>query len=559
MNSLLLCVLVYIGFIVAYNTYGKFIGRRLFNINKDAPTPSHEMYDGIDYVPTRKEILFGHHFSSIAGTGPIVGPAIGVIWGWVPALIWVVVGSIVMGAVHDFGALVISTRSRGKSIGEVTNDIVGPTSRILFLLVIFFCLVIVVSIFALIIGILFTMYPSAVFPVWMEIPIAITLGYLVYKRNVNVTLFSIIALIVMYITVVIGTYIPLTMPGIIGGSPLVTWLIILIIYAYIASVLPVQVLLQPRDYINAHELLFAMLLLFLGLAIVRPQIAAPAFVAAPKGAPPIWPFLFITIACGAISGFHSLVSSGTSSKQLANEQHAQFVGYGAMLMEAALATMVIIACTAGLGDIQAWTARYADWATASGLAANLAAFVDGASTFLTALGLGKTLAVTILGVFIVSFAATTLDSATRIQRYIVTELAENFKIKILTNRYVATLFVVLTAFLLAMARPDGGGALVLWPLFGASNQLLAGLTLMVITVYLYKKGKSIVYTAVPMIFMVIMTGWGMIINIINFFKTTNWLLFVVNGFIILFVVWMIIEVVGMVRKVDSGFIKRIDN
>ncbi len=551
MNALLLCILIYVGFILAYHTYGRFLGNKIFNLSKNVVTPAHQINDGIDYVPTRKEILFGHHFTSIAGTGPIVGPAIGVIWGWVPALIWVFVGSIVMGAVHDFGALVISARNRGKSIGEVTKDIVSPTSRILFLLVIFFCLVIVVSIFALIIGILFTMYPSAVFPVWMEIPIAIGLGYLVYRKNLDVLALSIAALIIMYITVFIGTYIPLKMPGIIAGSPLVTWLIILMVYAYIASVLPVQTLLQPRDFINAHQLIAAMALLFLGLAIVHPPISAPAFVSGPKGAPPLWPFLFITIACGAISGFHSLVSSGTSSKQLASETHARFVGYGSMLMEGALATIVIIACTAGIGNLQAWTARYSDWAAASGLAANLSAFVDGASTFLRALGLGKTFAFTILGVFIVSFAATTLDTATRIQRYIVTELAENFNIRFLTRRHTATAFVILTALLLALARPDGGGALILWPLFGASNQLLAGLALMVITVYLYKKGKPIAYTAVPMVFMVIMTGWGMVLNIINFYRNMNWLLFVINGLILVFVAWMIVEVINIVRRSET--------
>lgn len=551
MNALLLCVLVYVGFILAYNTYGRFLGNKIFNLSKNVVTPAHEVNDGIDFVPTKKEILFGHHFASIAGTGPIVGPAIGVIWGWVPALIWVFVGSIVMGAVHDFGALVVSVRNRGKSIGEVTKDIVSPTSRILFLLVIFFCLVIVVSIFALIIGILFTMYPSAVFPVWMEIPIAVVLGYLVYKKNASVTVVSIIALVIMYITIYIGTYVPVTMPGIIAGSPLVTWLIVLMVYAYIASVLPVHTLLQPRDYINAHELIVVMVLLLLGLVIAHPQMSAPAFIPFPKGAPPLWPILFITIACGAISGFHSLVSSGTSSKQLGNEADAQFVGYGSMLMEGALATIVIIACAAGLGNLQAWTARYSDWAAASGLGANLSAFVDGASTFLTALGLGKTFAFTILGVFIVSFAATTLDTATRIQRYIVTELAENFNIRFLTRRYVATAFVILTALLLALARPDGGGALILWPLFGASNQLLAGLALMVITVYLYKKGKSIIYTAIPMVFMVIMTGWGMVLNIINFYKNMNWLLFVINGLILVFVAWMIVEVINIVRRSES--------
>jgi len=385
MNSLILCVLVYVGFIVAYRTYGRFLGAKLFELSKDAITPAHEFDDGMDYAPAKKEILFGHHFTSIAGTGPIVGPAIGVIWGWAPALIWVFVGSIVMGAVHDFGSLVVSIRKKGKSIGEVTGDIVSPTSRLLFLLVIFFTLFIVVSIFAMIIGILFIMYPSLVFPVWMEVPIAIALGYLVYKKKANPTALSIVAVALLYFFVWIGTFIPMNMPGIIAGSPLVTWVVILMVYAYIASVLPVRTLLQPRDYINSHQLLVAMVLLFLGLLIVHPPISAPAFVAAPKGAPSMWPFLFITIACGAISGFHSLVASGTSSKQISNETHARSIGYGGMIMEAALATMVILACTSGLGGAEAWNARYAEWAAASGLGAKVSAFVDGGSTFLTAL------------------------------------------------------------------------------------------------------------------------------------------------------------------------------
>ena len=548
MNSLLLCIIVYFGFIIAYRTYGKFLGSKIFELSKDAITPAREFDDGVDYAPARKDILFGHHFTSIAGTGPIVGPAIGVIWGWAPALIWVIVGSIVMGAVHDFGALVVSIRKQGKSIGEVTGDIVSPTSRLLFLLVIFFTLFIVVSIFAMIIGILFIMYPSLVLPVWAEVPIALALGYLVYKKKANATALSIVAVVILYFFVWVGTFVPFEMPGIIMGSPLVTWVVILMIYAYIASVLPVRTLLQPRDYINSHQLLVAMGLLFLGLVIVHPKIAAPAFVAAPAGAPPVWPFLFITIACGAISGFHSLVASGTSSKQISRETHAHAIGYGGMIMEAALATMVILACTSGLGGVEAWNARYAEWAAASGLGAKVSAFVDGGSTFLIALGLGKTLAVTVLGVFVVSFAATTLDTATRIQRYVVSELATTFGIKALTGRHAATAFAVVTALLLALARPDGKGALALWPLFGASNQLLAGLSLLVITIYLYKRGKPVVFTGIPMVFMVFMTGWAMALNMRNFFRSGNWLLVAINGIIILFVVWMIVEVVNMVRK-----------
>ncbi|KPU26661.1 carbon starvation protein CstA [Caloranaerobacter sp. TR13] len=550
MNSLLLAVLTYFGFIIAYKTYGKFLGRKLFELSNKNKTPSHIINDGVDYVPTRKSILFGHHFTSIAGTGPIVGPAIGVIWGWVPAVLWVFIGSIFMGAVHDLGALVISTRKKGKSLGDVTKDIVSPTSRVLFLLVIFFLLLIVIAIFAMIIGKLFIMYPASVFPVWMEIPIALLMGYLVYKKKMNVKWLSIIAIILMYFTIWIGAvYInDFHIPEIFGLQEILVWVFILLIYAFIASILPVQTLLQPRDYINSHELLVAMALLIIGLVFAHPTISAPAINTAVKGAPPILPFLFITIACGAISGFHSLVSSGTSSKQLNEEEDSLAIGYGGMLLEGVLAILVIIACTAGLGDAAAWTQRYADWASASGLGAKLGAFVDGGANFISHIGINGEFAKTILAVFIVSFAATTLDTATRIQRYVVSELAEGWNIKPIANKTGATLFAVITALLLALAKPGGAGALILWPLFGATNQLLAGLALLVITVYLAKKKKPIVYTLIPMIFMILMTGWGMVYNIIKYASNSDWLLFIIGIIIMVLEIWMIIEAYKAIKK-----------
>lgn len=548
MNSLLLAIITFLGFIVAYNTYGKFLSRKIFEITTGRKTPAVEKNDGVDYVPTKKGILFGHHFTSVAGTGPIVGPAIGVIWGWLPAVIWVVFGSIFMGAVHDFGSLVVSARKEGKSIGELTEEIVSPTSRTLFLLIIFFCVLIVIAVFAMIMGLLFNMFPTSVFPIWLEMPIAITLGWLVYKKNVNVTLVSIAAVVLMYISIWVGTFIPFNMPGLIGGSPLLTWVVILLIYGYIASVLPVHTLLQPRDYINSHELYVAMFLLFIGMIVKHPPIAAPAIQLSPEGAPPIFPFLFITIACGAISGFHSLVSSGTSSKQLKEEKDALLVGYGSMLLEGVLAILVIIACTAGLGPAEAWTSHYANWAAADGLGAKLGAFINGATYFLTPLGISPILAKTILAVFVVSFAGTTIDTATRIQRYVVHELGDCLKIKALSDKHVATSIVVLTAFLLAMASPEGKGAMILWPLFGAANQLLAGLAFLVITVYLAKNGKPLVYTLIPMVFMIGMTGWGMILNMIEFYQNQNWLLLILDIIILGLELWMIVESVNVLNR-----------
>jgi len=564
MNSLILAVLVFAGYLVAYNTYGRFLGRRIFRINPEAPCPSRELQDNVDFIPTDKHVLFGHHFTSIAGLGPIVGPSIAIIWGWVPAVIWVFFGAIFMGAVHDFGSVVISMRHSGRSIGDVASDIINSRVRTLFLVIVFFGLLIVIAIFALIIAILFNMYPQAVIPVWFEVPIAILLGFLVYKKRQNHVVLGIVAVIIMYITVIIGTYVPLTMPALFGLSPLALWVIILLIYAFIASTLPVQILLQPRDYINSHQLIVAMALLSLGVIFAHPQIVAPSLNVSPDGAPPILPFLFVIIACGAISGFHSLVASGTTSKQIDSEKDARFIGYGSMLMEGALSTLVIIAVAAGLGmkltlgdgqiltGAAAFNHHYSDWAAASGLAAKIGAFVTGSANIIESLSIPAKFTVTIMGVFLVSFAATTMDSATRIQRYVITELAQAWNIKPLINRYNSTFAAVLTAFILAFYNGSGNGALTLWPLFGSVNQLLAGLALLVITIYLAKQKIKIYYTAIPMVIMVILTGWAMIINLQDFYLKSNWLLFVIGLAVFALEIWMIIESVLVLKHVKSA-------
>ena len=354
METLLIAVGSFVGFIVAYHTYGKWLANKIFGIDPQAKVPSAELEDGVDFVPTKKEVIFGHHFTSIAGTGPIVGPAIAVFWGWLPALIWVVLGSIFIGAVHDFGALVVSLRNRGQTVGEIAGRLISPRARLLFLLILFAALTVVLAIFGLVIAVIFREYPEAVLSVWIEIPIAILIGYHVYKRGGGLLIPSLVALGVLYLCIYLGVYHFKITPF--GDNAVVIWTLILMGYCFIASILPVWTLLQPRDYINSHQLMLALALLVGGLLVAcwtgQANIleSAPAVAEnLPAGAPPIWPFLFITIACGAVSGFHCLVSSGTSSKQLESEADAQYVGYGAMLLEGALAVIVILACCAGVG------------------------------------------------------------------------------------------------------------------------------------------------------------------------------------------------------------------
>lgn len=558
MDSLILLVVTIVGYILMYRLYGRYISKFIFKINPAAIVPAKEFEDGTDYVPTRKEIIFGHHFTSIAGTGPIVGPAIAIIWGWVPALIWVFVGSAIMGGIHDFGSLIISMRNQGKSISEYTSKYINPRTRLLFFIVVFLELWIVIAIFGMVIAIIFKMYPDSVFPVWSQVFIAVGLGFLIKKDGKRTTLYSLIAVILMYITIRLGSYFSFEMPEIMGIPATGSWTIILLIYAFVASVLPVTTLLQPRDYINAYQLVVAMVLLVGGVIVASftsgLEIIAPAYQAHPAEAPSMWPFLFITIACGAISGFHSLVSSGTSAKQIKNENDTVFVGYGSMLLEGVLATLVIIAVAAGIGlgfntngevltGTAAWTSHYSSWTAAQGLGSKLAAFVSGSANMIASMGLSKEFALSIMGVFVASFAGTTLDSATRIQRYIGTELFSSLKIKAFNNMYVSTLFAVLTAGLLAFSTgANGSGALALWPLFGAVNQTLAALSLIVITLYLRAEAKKYwLFAGIPAIFMSVMTLWATIINQITFIKEASMLLSSVNLIIILIVLVIIYE------------------
>jgi carbon starvation protein len=565
MDALLMMVLVLVGYIVMYRLYGRFIGQKIFAMAKERLVPAKEFEDGVDFVPTKKEVIFGHHYASIAGTGPIVGPAIAVIWGWLPAVIWIFVGSIVIGAVHDFGALILSMRNQGKSISDYTKKYINPRTGLLFFIIVFMELWIFIAILGLVMAVIFAKYPASVFPVFMEIPIAIYLGYLVYKKGKSILGLSILAVITMYVTVVIGVYLPITLPTIAGIPPTGGWTLILLTYAFIASVLPVTTLLQPRDFINSHQLIVAMVLLVGGVVVAalsgQMEIVAPAVQSTPQGAPPMWPFLFITIACGAISGFHALVSSGTTSKQVANENDALVIGYGGMLMEGVLATLVVIAATAGIGmgyqangellsGTAAWTQHYSSWAAAAGLGSKVGAFVDGGANMIATLGVPVAWAVAIMGVFVASFAGTSLDTATRIQRYISTEIFTRFGVSAFRNIYVSTAFAVLTAAVLAFVTgADGKGALKLWPLFGAINQSLAALGLVVMTIYLKSKGGSKwLVSAIPAVFMIIMTMWAAILNQVSYLGGSNMLLIVANSLIILIVAIVAIE--GLIKFVS---------
>ncbi|UCE49595.1 MAG: carbon starvation protein A, partial [Phycisphaerales bacterium] len=565
-DALLLMLVTGVGYLIAYHTYGRFVARKIFKLDKNVSVPSRALRDGIDYVPARKGIIFGHHYTSIAGTGPIVGPAIGIIWGWVPAVLWVFLGSIFMGAVHDMGALVVSLRNEGKSLSEVAAKYINMRVRFIFFAVVFLSLLIVIAIFGVVIATVFTEFPNAVIPVWLQIPIAMALGFAVYKKTANVAIATTIAVIGMYVCIAIGSFAPVTLGSAFGIPSTGLWVIILLIYAWVASTLPVTTLLQPRDYINAWQLFIAMGLLVGGTVVCSlsgnlPLVAPAVNTDLPANVPPIWPFMFVIIACGAISGFHSLVASGTSSKQISTEPDCQFVGYGSMLLEGFLAMLVLICVAAGLGMAlklddgtvltgrAAWLQQYGTWIGAKGLGDKLAPVVIGAANMMGKIGVPETVGITLMGVFIASFAGTTLDTSTRIQRYVVSELATDLRIPWLSNRWAATSFAVLTAAGLAFATgADGKGAMVLWPLFGSANQLLAALALLLVTLYLKRKGgMKFVVTAVPCVIMLVITTWAMVRKELDFINQSKWLLVVISGVIFSLALWMTIEALLTLR------------
>jgi carbon starvation protein len=612
MDVLLIALLSGIGFVVAYHTYGRWLGRRVFALSTAAVCPSEALNDGQDFVPTPKSVVFGHHFTSIAGTGPIVGPAIAIIWGWLPALLWVLVGSIFIGAVHDLGSLVVSLRNRGQTVGDIAGRLLNARVRLLFLLVLLLALTIVLAVFGIVIASVFRQYPSAIFPCVVQVPLAIAIGLWLRRRGASLLMPSLGALALMYLSVIYGDVGALHAINTgMAAWPTWVWVVVLLAYSYLASVLPVWLLLQPRDYINALQLLSALGLVVAGLFVAaiiggapvatldgmtRPtlELVAPVVNWNPSGAPLVVPFLFITVACGAISGFHCLVSSGTSSKQLRRETDAQFVGYGGMVLEGFLAVIVILACAAGLGlgvtlndgrvltGDAAWMSRYGEWRTALG--PMVAAFVDGSANFLGALGISRAIGVALMGVMVASFAATTLDTSCRLQRYVIQELATALAERRLRvgrstgpasasggllalicgpfrGKHGATILAVMLAALLAAVPPPGQpwalatagtGGLILWPLFGATNQLLGGLAFLVISFYLWRRGRAVWFVVVPMVFMLVMPAWAMIAQSFvgdahnpSWISQKRWTLVGIAVATLALEAWMIVEAVRL--------------
>tara|TARA_B100001245_G_scaffold142081_1_gene105891 strand:- start:3333 stop:5009 length:1677 start_codon:yes stop_codon:yes gene_type:complete len=552
MQSLMIVLLGLAGMTLGWFFYSKFIATKIYQLDPNFVTPAHEFNDGVDYHPTNKYVLWGHHFTSVAGAAPIVGPAIAVYWGWVPAVLWVTIGTVFFAGVHDFGALWASARHQGKSIGSLSEAVIGKRTRSLFMVVIFLVLLMVNAVFGVVIAGAFVNTPNAVFPAWSAIVVALIIGQLIH-RNYNLMLLSIVGVFALYGSIYVGSVVPLELPaGILGLSANGNWILILFIYAAIASMLPVWVLLQPRDFINGMQLFVGLILLYGAVVLSLPDISAPAFNhQVGVDAPSLIPLLFVTIACGAVSGFHGIVSSGTSSKQLNKETDARFVGYMASIGEGSLALITIVAVSgvALAATPEIWHQIYEKYGTAGA-----ATFIQGGAQLITnGWGLPVGISTTLLATMVVLFAGTTMDSGVRLQRYIIQEWGDIYGIDLFKKGVIATLIAVFCCLLLAFGAggASGSGGLEIWPLFGSTNQILAGMTLLVISVKLIKMGRPARYTLIPMIFVLITSCWAAILKLIEFWLAANWLLVTIDIVVLVTSFMVILEaasVVGQFRR-----------
>lgn len=539
MNSLIIGTIAIILFILGYRIYGLKI-EKLWAVDPGRRTPALEKYDGCDYVPAKHwTILFGHHFASIAGAGPIIGPVIAVaIWGWGPALVWIVLGSILLGGVHDFSSLMASLRHNGRSIADVAHSVISYRAKMIFATFLWLSLVLIVAVFAAVGGKTLAVKPQIVIPTFGLILVAILVGLMIYKWKINQVFSTFIGLLLLFGLIVLGYYFPIT----IGANADRNWTMILLVYAFFASIVPVNLLLQPRDYLSAFVLFIGLFVGYLGLIITHPVMHTPLYIGWKGTEGYLWPMLCVLIACGAISGFHSMVASGTTSKQLASEYDARRISYGGMLMEGGLATLVLLSVGAGLyftkeqGPINL---AYLSLVKEKGW---IVTFGEGYGQLVgPILGAFGTLAAIMM---VNTFVLTTLDSATRINRYIGEELfGEGLRLKLFKNRYFSTMVIIIFAGYLAF-----GNWQVIWPIFGASNQLVAALALLVVTLYLLSTKRPTKFTLIPAIFMFATAISALVYKISKFIPQQRYLLATIGAVLTILAIFMLFEATKVVKR-----------
>jgi carbon starvation protein len=531
MNTLIIAFVLILWLYLGYRIYGSFIEKRVVQADKERITPARELNDGIDYSPAKKIVLFGHHFSSIAGAGPILGPLLGVLYfGWLGALLWVAIGSVFLGAVHDYTSLMTSVQNKGKSLADISERTLGKRTRIIFSLFLWFALALVIAVFAVVASRTLVSQPEIVIPTFGLVFIAMIFGWLITKRGLNIPAATVVSILILFALIYIGQQYPVELPAQFCGMSVQNfWFYVLIIYSLFASSLPVWFLLQPRDYISTWILFIGLALGYLGLIISHPTINAPAFVSFTSKGGPLWPMLFVIIACGAISGFHSVVAGGTTAKQLPDETAGKLIGFGGMVTEAVLAGLVIfIAAAALIWDPSGAENPLGFQYLMTQVGDPIKAFATGYGKLASSLP-GITLAIgSFFGmVMLNAFVLTTLDTGTRLGRFVFSELAGK-KIRLFNNRWVASAIILVFAALLGATE----GYKAIWPVFGASNQLVAALALVVVSSYLVGIKRPTKFTLYPAYFMLCTTLAALIFQGYNFFKAESYLLGVVSVILI---------------------------
>jgi len=535
MSLSLLLLISAVVLILAYRFYGKFVYSK-FGLSDARKAPSHTLRDGIDYEPSKPIVVLGHHFASIAGAGPIVGPIIAVTFGWIPAVIWILLGGIFFGAVHDLGSMAASLRTEGKSIGVIIRNQIGVKGKQLFVLFSFSTLILVIGVFSDIIAKTFVANPGVASASILFIFLAVAFGYLnrfVGHRNIAFVIITVIGVILMYYFVYLGTQLPVTLDY-------TWWVGGLLAYAFLASVTPVSLLLQPRDYLNSYLLYGMIIAAVAGVVVADPSIAMSTEVqVSNESLGYVFPVLFVTIACGAISGFHALVASGTTSKQLDKESDAKMVGFGGMLIESFLAIISVGAVV--ILDRSEYLSRI-------NVEGPVALFSTGLGGMISSLGISEPFAIGFVALTVSAFALTTLDTCTRLARFTLQEYFEDMPhpaAKVMAkNRYLSTTIVVLLSILLLAS----GEFSKLWPIFGSANQLLAALALLTIGVWLIKNKISATFVTIPMFFMFTVTLASLGLFAWKNFQDKGYVLAVIASLLFILAIALIVLAIRSLKK-----------
>ena len=503
-------------YFVGYRAYAQRLDSELIRPDASNETPAIKQNDGVDYVPSKPLVLFGHNFASIAGAGPVIGPIIATHhFGWAITLVWIVLGSVFIGAVHDYLTLMVSVRNSGSSIADIAETTMGYRAKTVFAVFLILAMLLVIAVFGVVAAKTLIAQPEMVFPSFAIIPISMILGWCIYKKNLSLKVASTVAILAVLINVYVGFKIPIPLPdeGVMGLSPLLFWFVVLLVYAGVASILPVQTLLQPRDYLSTFILFGSMALGIVALLWVAPGLNTPAWRGAMSDVQgPVWPMLFVLVACGAISGFHSLVAGGTTSKQLADETQGKAIAYGGMLTEGVVAVVTVLMVGGGLY----WIAPEGEGIDMAQLGFRetlqsggwILAFGNGYGNVVHQMLpiLSFTLAAMVAVLALNTFVLTTLDTAVRITRFLVQEALGKY-VPIFRDKYVVTIAVVLAAYLIGAT--DGWQKI--WPIFGATNQLIAAVALFVVATWLMAVKRPTHYVLYPALFMVVTTiaalGW----------------------------------------------------